>query len=666
MYIALVPCGDDSSDDVEVTFSFGATLHSGAQFTFGRDDLVLPPSTCPSGFVMDCAGSCLSQSDVNDWLGDGYCDDGTWGIWLNCPAFNCDHNDCSDSACDFNDPGSTCMLGMDAGEAGDTYWIMGDVFLRKIFTAYNLETGNVGMAYSSVVSDSGTGPPTLLPSLSDIGTTPPTRLPIYQPTAQLLIQPSGKPSAQPTAQPIAQPTAQPTYDDQPPMPGALPTSRPSLPRHPVDPLTPPSYAPTRMPTYPSISPHLPPPPSPQPTNSIVTMVSAHARLLLTSMVADPTSTDWNDILSVIEEAFSTDTIANYALYALYHAESAQQSLSAQSNKIAALRSVESARGQRRRQLHSSNFEWEAVFDVVRQTSEVSSPGVQSSIAFELVQNVTDTLASDSFQNSLVTQTSSITAATVTEVSSTSIIPPVPANNESIIDDEETVAENTITVMAAISVVISVLVVIAVIVAIAIIVKNRQAPPQKKGNAGCCPSFLSSSSKGLYFDPVGMDISAATGELSATGADDGRDDVEESGLAMKAMSIRNVINGRAYQATTTLESSTNPIICESEQEDEDENYGHESNEIAGSSQELQTRSASEQRVQEVLNKAGASEFAEDIFRNGVRTLRDLQDGIVLSEDDLVENLGKIVLALNAFVLSIPSFPYFRLNVAQKFI
>ena len=27
-------------------------------------------------------------------------------------------------------------------------------------------------------------------------------------------------------------------------------------------------------------------------------------------------------------------------------------------------------------------------------------------------------------------------------------------------------------------------------------------------------------------------------------------------------------------------------------------------------------------------------------------------------DLVENLGKKVLALNAFVLSIPSFPYFR--------
>ena len=45
--------------------------------------------------VMDCAGNLTSGDAVQAYLGDGYCDDGTWGIDLNCPSFNYDNGDCS-------------------------------------------------------------------------------------------------------------------------------------------------------------------------------------------------------------------------------------------------------------------------------------------------------------------------------------------------------------------------------------------------------------------------------------------------------------------------------------------------------------------------------------------------------------------------------------------
>ncbi len=45
--------------------------------------------------VMDCAGNLTSGDVVQSSLGDGFCDDGTWGVNLNCSAFNYDNGDCS-------------------------------------------------------------------------------------------------------------------------------------------------------------------------------------------------------------------------------------------------------------------------------------------------------------------------------------------------------------------------------------------------------------------------------------------------------------------------------------------------------------------------------------------------------------------------------------------
>jgi hypothetical protein len=82
---------------------------------------------------MDCGGTCVeSGSDVAAWLGDGYCDDGAYGYFFNCPALGCDGGDCSAAECSMGDPGEVCMFGLFGGDDGDEYWIFGDVFLRTV------------------------------------------------------------------------------------------------------------------------------------------------------------------------------------------------------------------------------------------------------------------------------------------------------------------------------------------------------------------------------------------------------------------------------------------------------------------------------------------------------------------------------------------------------
>jgi V8-like Glu-specific endopeptidase len=74
-----------------------------------------PPDGCPIGEIEDCNGNCCPS----DWVGDGYCDDGSYQhngvtIFLNCDAFNCDNGDCPAESCgDGGGGGSTgaCCVG---------------------------------------------------------------------------------------------------------------------------------------------------------------------------------------------------------------------------------------------------------------------------------------------------------------------------------------------------------------------------------------------------------------------------------------------------------------------------------------------------------------------------------------------------------------------------
>jgi hypothetical protein len=57
-------------------------------------DSGLPSGTCAlQGLNEDCVGVCFDDAYLV-WLGDGYCDDGTWGLVFTCPEWNYDYGDC--------------------------------------------------------------------------------------------------------------------------------------------------------------------------------------------------------------------------------------------------------------------------------------------------------------------------------------------------------------------------------------------------------------------------------------------------------------------------------------------------------------------------------------------------------------------------------------------
>ena len=83
---------------------------------------------CEAGYSPDCVGTCFEDAVYTDWVGDGYCDDGSYipsdygyggpegvAIWLNCAEFNCDGGDCPD--CEGGgDPTGACCFGTDCFE----------------------------------------------------------------------------------------------------------------------------------------------------------------------------------------------------------------------------------------------------------------------------------------------------------------------------------------------------------------------------------------------------------------------------------------------------------------------------------------------------------------------------------------------------------------------
>lgn len=91
----------------------------------------------------DCNGACWPKDYRDAWKGDGSCDDGQYGIDLNCPRHGCDGGDCGNCG-DDNAFGPRCMVGFD--QLWDQYWLFGDVFLRTVYTAYDWEKKRVGFA----------------------------------------------------------------------------------------------------------------------------------------------------------------------------------------------------------------------------------------------------------------------------------------------------------------------------------------------------------------------------------------------------------------------------------------------------------------------------------------------------------------------------------------
>ena len=57
---------------------------------------------------VDCADNCVAGSYLS-WIGDGYCDDGSWGVdFVSCGDFNCDNGDCGTELIDGSCQSSGC------------------------------------------------------------------------------------------------------------------------------------------------------------------------------------------------------------------------------------------------------------------------------------------------------------------------------------------------------------------------------------------------------------------------------------------------------------------------------------------------------------------------------------------------------------------------------
>ncbi|GMH61438.1 hypothetical protein TL16_g03253 [Triparma laevis f. inornata] len=59
----------------------------------GNDDYELYDEDC---LVYDCVGLCADEAMAMGWVGDGACDDGSYGVYFNCAAFEFDGDDCTD------------------------------------------------------------------------------------------------------------------------------------------------------------------------------------------------------------------------------------------------------------------------------------------------------------------------------------------------------------------------------------------------------------------------------------------------------------------------------------------------------------------------------------------------------------------------------------------
>jgi len=90
----------------------GEEGYPGIQWSWSHEDYTL---------ITDCAGNEVPEGYVS-YLGDGWCDDGTWGVDFNCEAWNYDDGDCGDNVnCDQEWADCLSSLG-DYDDANGTNW----------------------------------------------------------------------------------------------------------------------------------------------------------------------------------------------------------------------------------------------------------------------------------------------------------------------------------------------------------------------------------------------------------------------------------------------------------------------------------------------------------------------------------------------------------------
>ena len=161
---AAVPC----STPLTLSFKIG-----GKDFDLTQDDLYQREDGDIAGagaggcdklgpnYFADCIGTCRKSSEHSSWIGDGDCDDGEYGVFLNCPRLGCDSNDCSPCGEEM------CLMKLGVNNFGSNSWLLGDNFMRKVYVAHDIENMRMGFSYAAFPSEvSLTLAPTPDPSAS--------------------------------------------------------------------------------------------------------------------------------------------------------------------------------------------------------------------------------------------------------------------------------------------------------------------------------------------------------------------------------------------------------------------------------------------------------------------------------------------------------------------
>jgi len=142
---------------------------------------------CPVGYTEDCVGTCFEDLLYTNWIGDGFCDDGSYipsdygyrgplgaPFYANCDLFGCDAGDCEgDPNCSGDAVGACCVgetctdLSVTDCAAAGGAWNLGDCATHMCAVSLDCPTGSSGQS-PHTVDDGWTGATSALDSSAGI------------------------------------------------------------------------------------------------------------------------------------------------------------------------------------------------------------------------------------------------------------------------------------------------------------------------------------------------------------------------------------------------------------------------------------------------------------------------------------------------------------------
>jgi len=84
----------DNTDSGSKYFILVKDYYDNKAYDMSDNSFVIVNTACPYGKIKDCDNKCVDKNLAISWNGDGYCDDGQWGINLLCSEFSYDGGDC--------------------------------------------------------------------------------------------------------------------------------------------------------------------------------------------------------------------------------------------------------------------------------------------------------------------------------------------------------------------------------------------------------------------------------------------------------------------------------------------------------------------------------------------------------------------------------------------